>query len=244
MAVKFTRLPFVSTREFAAPADPIDGFKKGIEECVRRFRSVPVTPQTAVDLENALAAVALEACRQIVERELNRLESDDKQALPSKVRHRQETYRINKKTPLQVATRFGTILLRSFYYLAKEDGEPGLHPLRLRLGIGAGSATPALLERVARVSVDHTQTEVRVWLWREHGLTWSNDRLRAALAGFRQALMPFVPELQKQRLLTWLQQAQASRGRNRPVLAAGRDGIMIPMRDGGYEEASTGTVSV
>ena len=61
------------------------------------------------------------------------------------------------------------------------------------------------------------------------------------LAGFRQALLPFVADLQKSReLLAWLKQAENSRGRHRPVLAAGRDGIMIPMRSGGYEEASTG----
>src|SRR5208283_2358220 len=128
-----------------------------------------------------------------------------------------------------------------FYYLNAEDGEAGLHPLWLRLGIGAGAATPALLERVARMSVDHTQSEVRAWLLREHGLKWSNDRLRAALAGFRQALLPFVAALQETRLRLWLKQAQQSRGRNRPVLAVGRDGIMIPMRAGGYQEASTAT---
>jgi hypothetical protein len=172
------------------------------------------------------------------------LEAEDRNAMPTKVRYHKETYRINKKTPASIATRFGTITLRSFYYLNEENGEPGLHPLWVRLGIGAGSATPALLERVARMSVDHTQTEVRAWLGREHGLVWSNERLRTALTGFRRALAPFVAELQKERLLTWLQQAQQSRGRHRPVLAAGRDGIMIPMRSGGYEEASTATVSV
>lgn len=119
-----------------------------------------------------------------------------------------------------------------------------MHPLWRRLGLGAGSATPALLERVARLSVDHTQSEVRAWLLREYGLKWSKQRLRAALAGFRQALVPFVAELQKARLQTWLQQAQPSRGRHRPVLAAGRDGLMIPLRQGGYQEASTATVSV
>ena len=92
--------------------------------------------------------------------------------------------------------------------------------------------------------MDHTQAEVRDWLLHEHGLKWSNDRLRAALAGFRQALLPFVAGLQKARLLLWLAQAQQSRGRHRPVLAVGRDGIMIPMRVGGYQEASTATVSV
>ena len=68
--------------------------------------------------------------------------------MPAKVRYRKETYRVNKKTPARIASRFGTITLHSFYYLNVEDGEPGLHPLWLRLGIGAGAATPALLERV------------------------------------------------------------------------------------------------
>jgi len=160
------------------------------------------------------------------------------------VRYHRETYRLNKKTPASIATRFGAITLRSFYYLNEEDGEPGLHPLWLRLGIGAGAATPALLERVARMAVDHTQSEVRAWLVREHGLKWSNERLRAALRGFRQALLPFVAALQQGRLLTWLRQAEQSRGRYRPVLAVGRDGIMIPMRQGGYKEGSTATLSV
>jgi hypothetical protein len=244
MAVKLTRLRVVSTRDLPTPGDPCDGFRKGAEECVQQFRSTPVTPQSALDLENQLDALAKEACRQLFEREVNRLEPDDRKEMPPKVRLHKETYRINKKTPLAVATRFGAITLRSFLYLSEYDGEPGLHPLRLRLGIGAGSATPALLERVARMSVDHTQAEVRAWLLREHGLKWSNGRLRAALAGFREALLPFVAALQKARLLAWLEQAQKSRGRHRPVLAAGRDGIMIPMRSGGYEEASTATVSV
>jgi hypothetical protein len=226
------------------PKEPLDEFGKRVAAAVQRFQSDPVTPQRFLELENELQAASAETCRQILEREANRLEPDDKGALPGKVRYCKETYRINKKTPARIATRFGTITLRSFYYLNEEDGEPGLHPLWVLLGIGAGAATPALLERVARLSVDHTQTEVRAWLEREHGLKWSNDRLRKALAGFRQALLPFVAELQKARLLTWLTQAERSRGRHRPVLAAGRDGIMIPMRSGGYQEASTATVSV
>ena len=247
MPVKFTHPGFVATRvvpTLATLDDLLDGFCKAVQECVQRFHGVPVTPQTTLVLENELQAIAKETCRQTFELELNRLEPDDKKEMPNKVRYHKETFRLNKKTPLQVATRFGAITLRSFYYLNEQDGEPGLHPLRLRLGIGAGSATLGLAERVARMSVDHTQTEVRAWLLREHGLKWSNDRLRATLTGFRQALLPFVAELQKARLLTWLEQAQKSRGRYRPVLAGGRDGIMIPMRSGGYEEASTATVSV
>ncbi len=247
MVIKVTRGRCGRTRAIATPATPgeaLDEFRKRVDELVQRFRGEPVTPQRFLELENELHAAAAQACRHVLEREANRLEADDKQVLPGKVRFRKETYRINKKTPARIATRFGTIIVRSFYYLNDEDGEPGLHPLWVRLGIGAGSATPALLERVARMSVDHTQTEVRAWLVREHGLVWSNTRLRAALVGFRQALVPFRAELQKARLLTWLKQAERSRGRHRPVLAVGRDGIMIPMRASGYQEASTATVSV
>jgi hypothetical protein len=247
MLVNITRQRGLPTRAIpivAAPLEPLEAFKKRHDEIVENFRSEPVTPQRFLELENALKAAADDACRQILEREANRLEADDKQAVPSKVRFHKETYRINKQTPACIATRFGTIIVRSFYYLNETDGEPGLHPLHLRLGIGAGAGTPALLERVARMSVDHTQSEVRAWLRREHGLVWSNDRLRVALAAFRQALLPFVADLQKTRLLTWLKQAEQSHGRHRPVLAAGRDGIMVPMRQGGYKEGSTATVSV
>lgn len=246
MLVKITRTRCVQTRAIATvmPGDPLDEFKKRVDDTVQRFRSGPVTPQQFLELENEFKAAADDVCRQVLEREANRLECDDKREAPGKVRYHKETYRLNKKTPAKIATRFGTITLRSFYYLNEEDGEPGLHPLWVRLGIGAGSATPALLERVARMSVDHTQSEVRTWLLREHGLKWSNDRLRKALAGFRQALLPFVADLQKARLLAWLAQAERSRGRHRPVLAAGRDGIMVPMRQSGYQEASTATLSV
>jgi hypothetical protein len=250
MVIQITRHSRPSTRAKAAPApvatraDPVAVFMQQVAATVQRFRSEPVTPQRFRELEDTLQAAAADACRAILEDEANRVEADDRRAVPAKVRYHKVTYRINKKTPARIATRFGTITLRSFYYLNECDGEPGLHPLWLRLGIGAGAATPALLERVARLAVDHTQSEVRAWLAREHGLQWSNTRLRAALAGFRQALMPFLPDLQKGRLLHWLAQAQVSRGRHRPVLAVGRDGIMVPMRQGGYQEASTATVSV
>ena len=247
MAVKFTRSGLVPTRVSATPetpGDPVGNFGQAVEHCVQRFRNAAATPQSFCALENELKTLAAEACRQVLQREANRLESDDKQEVAHKIRYHKETYRLNKKTTRLVATCFGSIMLRSFYYLNEEDGEPGLHPLHVCLGIGAGMATPALAERVARASVDHTQAEVRAWLLREHGLQWSNERLRTALAGFRQALLPFVAELQRARLLRWLHQAEQSRGRHRPVLAAGRDGIMIPMRRGGYQEASTATVSV
>ena len=53
-----------------------------------------------------------------------------------------------------------------------------------------------------------------------------------------------MADLQKTRLLAWLTQAEQACGPHRPVLAVGRDGIMVPMRPGGYKEGSTATVSV
>lgn len=246
MVVKITAARRPPTRAIVATPSPEPGeqLQERVNEAVQRFRSGPLTPQSFLALENEVHAACMAVGRQVLEHEANRLEPDDKRALPRTVRFQRETYRINKKTPVKIATRFGAITLQSFYYLNETDGEPGLHPLWVRLGIGAGAATPALLERVARMSVDHTQSEVRAWLLREHGLVWSNDRLRAALAGFRQALLPFVAALQTNRLLEWLKAAEGSRGRHRPVLAVGRDGIMVPMRQGGYQEASTATLSV
>lgn len=224
-----------------------DGFlqlRTRVAELQRQFEAKPPTPAAAYTLETELRAAFDQAARAILEETFNRGEPAAKDQVAPRVRYRKETYRLNKRTSAVVATSFGPITLWSWLYLCCTDGEPGLHPLHVSLGIGAGAATPALVERVARAAVEHTQGEVRAWLRREHGLAWSNDRLRAALQGFRQGLAPFVPALQQARLVDWLQQAERSRGRHRPVLAAGRDGIMLPMRGGGYEEGSTATVSV
>jgi hypothetical protein len=235
--------PAAAAREVVAD-DVFVQLRRRVEELQRRFEADPPTPAAASTLETELKAALDEAGRSLLEETFNRREPAARDQAVPKVRYHKQTYRINKRTKAAVATSFGPITLWSWLYLCCEDGEPGLHPLHVSLGIGAGVATAALLERVARVSVDHTQAEVRAWLRREHGLSWSNDRLRAALRGFRQALAPFVPALRQQRVVQWLEQAEGSRGRHRPVLAAGRDGIMVPMRSGGYEEGSTATVSV
>lgn len=235
--------PAGTAREMTAD-DLFTHLRTRVEEARRRFEARPPTPAAAYTLEKELKAALEETGRVLLEETFNRQEPAAKDQVVPQVRYHKQTYRRNKRTKAAVATSFGPIVLWSWLYLCTEDGEPGLHPLHVALGIGAGATTPLLAERVARVAVEHTQAEVRAWLRREHGLRWSNDRLRAVLRDFRHALTPFVPGLQQERLLQWLQQAERSRGRHRPVLAAGRDGIMLPMRRDGYEEGSTATVSV
>jgi hypothetical protein len=226
------------------PRDPFDRLRARTEAGLQHFRQGPVTPRAAYLLEQELKAAFDEAARALLEQAFNRLEPDDRAQADPKVRYRGQTYRVNKRTPAEIATSFGAITLRSFLYLASDDGEPGLHPLHVRLGIVAGGATAVLAERAARWAVDHSQQEVRQWLAAEHGLRWSNDRLRRVLREFRRLVVAFREEAQVQRVLQWLEQAQRSRGRHRPVLAQGRDGIMVPIRSDGYQEASAATVSV
>jgi hypothetical protein len=49
---------------------------------------------------------------------------------------------------------------------------------------------------------------------------------------------------QVEKVLQWLKVAQSSRGRFRPSLVLGRDGIHLPMRQGTYREGATATLSV
>jgi hypothetical protein len=219
-----TALPATVARE-SVPTDPITQLRTRWEQLRQQFDARPSTPATACALEKGLKAALDEVGRGLLEEALNQREPAAKDEVPPRVRYHKQIYRRNKRTKVEVATSFGPITLWSWLYLCNEDGEPGLHPLRVSLGIAAGAVTPALAERVARMAVDHTQAEVRAWLLREHGLRWSNDRLRAALRGFRQGLAPFVAGLQQARLLQWLGQAEQSRGRHRPVLVgAGRRG--------------------
>ena len=215
-----------------------------VEQCLQQFRSLSVTPKAAFDLEQQVKAALDQAGCAIMHVAFNGLEPSEKKQAERKVRYRGETYRINKTTPCQVGTIFGAITVWSFLYLNEQDGEPGLHPLHVQLGIAAGGATALLAERVAHAAVDFSQGEVRRWLESEHGLRWSNDRLRRMLREFRRTVVAFREEAQVQRLLLWLGQAERSRGRHRPVLAVGRDGVMVPIRGHANQEATAATVSV
>jgi hypothetical protein len=123
-----------------------------------------------------------------------------------------------------------------------------LFPLCQELGLVHG-ATPALVERVAHYQAQSgaTQRQTLERLRREHGLSWGVQRLRQVTAGVAAALEEHRAETQAEQVRRWLEQAQASRGRHRPVLSVGRDGITLGLQIKGcaiYEVATTGTLSV
>src|SRR5436190_12788727 len=132
-----------------------------VEEQLRLFEASPPTPAAAFALEQQLRAALDAAGRTLLETAFQRREPAARDQAAPTVRYHKQTYRLNKRTPAAVATSFGPITLWSWLYLAAEDGEPGLHPLHVGLGVGAGRATPLLAERVARAAVEHTQAEVR-----------------------------------------------------------------------------------
>lgn len=131
-----------------APNDLLARLCAQIEERLRQFREGAVTPAATYALEKELRGAFDAAARVLLEQTLNRLEPACLAEAAPKVRYHRQTYRRNQRTKAEVATTFGPITLWSWLYLAAEDGEPGLHPLHVRLGIGPGGATSLLAERV------------------------------------------------------------------------------------------------
>jgi hypothetical protein len=78
----------------------------------------------------------------------------------------------------------------------------------------------------------------------DHQLRWSHQTLRKVVAAQAEALEGHRQPQQVRRLLDWLRQAQRGKGKYDPLLAVGRDGIHLPMKHGGCNEASTATISV
>ena len=163
---------------------------------------------------------------------------------PPRVQLGRELYRRRQKAPNTLGTLFGPIELRRCVYECLEPGEPCIWPLELHLGVVAGLATPALAERVGRWSADHEQDAVRALLRAEHGVPWSVKSLRKVAAAVRDGTAEPGERARVDRLVELLTEAQQSSGKHRPTLGCGRDGVMVPIRDQGYQEAGAGTVSV
>jgi hypothetical protein len=241
-----------STVATAAPASPdlpglVDWLRPHLQELVAQvqaFRQQPPTPERTCAFEQRVAAVLREAGRGLVERVYNGLEPERLEECPLRLRLAGQEYRRRPKSRNRIGTLFGEIDLRRYLYEATDAGEHALFPLEVQLGIEAGLATPALAERVGRWATEHEQTQVLTLLRQEHGMTWSVKSLRKVTAALREGLASFRPSTQVAKLLELLETAFATRGQHRPVLAAGRDGVHVPLRGEGYHEAGTATVAV
>jgi hypothetical protein len=205
------------------------------------FLRRPVTPRSAFQLERRLARLLWEFGRRLVARACNRIEPGAAE-MPARLRLGREDYRRNRKTSRDVFCLFGKIRLKRFVYQAV-DGGPGFFPLEHALGVVAHLATPALADQVGQLTAELTQQQTLAVLRERFRVHLSVGALRKVAAQFAEVLSPLRHDAQVTRLLELLSQAAASRGRFRPSLVAGRDGVMVPTRPC-WEEASTATVSI
>jgi hypothetical protein len=233
-------------------SDPCVSLKERVSALAARFLTAPITPASTLDFETSLQQLLAECGRLVVQAAFNHIEPGDPQDAPKHTqRDRQDYSRKNAKSKSRggIATLFGRIeLCRCLYEPLQEaryDRQPSFSPLELCLGVVAGNATPALAERVGRLSGQHTQQEMLDLLKRDHQVSWSVEALRRVAAAVSAGIAPCLRAAQQQALLGWLAEAQQSRGRYRPALAVGRDGIMVPIRnEETCKEAAVATVSV
>jgi len=217
-----------------------------IAELIRDFHRSDPTPTSTHEFEKQLQIRLRQLGRAILEWLLNHIEPESSREMPPWILFQGEYYsRSLSKTPNRyLSTVFGTITLWRYWYRPEVAGA-GIFPLEIKLGLECGLATPALAERVAQYTVDSTQQTVLKLLREDHGVKWSVASLRKVISTVSLAMTQHAPAAQKAKLLEWLAQAEKSRGRHRPTLSVGRDGIFVPIRkESCYREAATATISV
>ena len=219
-----------------------------LEPLVTKFLLQPITPQTTLQFEQALQEAARELGRRVLEWTLNVIEPEAAEDQPHDVKIAGGGYRrLRDKTPNRdVATTFGRVTLwrRGYRSWSRDDGESLVFPLERQLGL-LEKTTPALAGRIARrmAEAGATQGTVIDWVRQEHDVARGVERLRRLCEHVSNGLEEQRESFQVEPLLAWLAQAEASSGRNRPVLAVGRDGVTFHVQ-GVYEVGSTATISV
>jgi hypothetical protein len=184
-----------------------------------------------------------EAGRCALEHTLNDLEPDAAEP-PAEMRSGGIRYRRRRKSPTDVDSTFGRLRLWRWLYEPRDAGERCLFPLQDLLGLVAGRATPALASRVGVLVAQHPQRDVLRLLSQCNGLDWSHALLRGVAAEVAELVSGQRHAAQTRQVVDWLRRAYHSRGRFEPVLAVGRDGIMVPLIALGYQEASVATIAV
>jgi hypothetical protein len=255
MYLCFAAATFGHTDSAAQPpetglGDALEPALQRLRQLLEKFGSKPVSPQAAFELEQQVQAELRELGRVGVEWAYNHVEPSRTDALPAHVQFEAGVYtRLKRKTPQEVATSFGKIRLwRVGYRPTQKTGDPTIFPLAQQLGIIA-AATPALAERAARYQAETGATQRRTLqrLKQEHGVNWGVKKLRQVTNRVAEAMTEQRHDVQVEKLLQLLEQAWTSKGKHKPVLSVGRDGISfgVPIRGGTiFEVASAGTVTV
>ena len=234
----------------AKPADAMQSVLDALLSLVESFRRESVSPTATAKFENDLQAELRELGRVLTQSAFASLEPAAVSDLSREVHFESESYRrLGKKTPQKVSTIFGEITVHRLGYRAAPDaGVPVLFPLIRELGIVHG-ATPALVERVARYLAEAgaTQGQTLKRMREAYGLAWGVKRLRQVADFVAAAMEGHRAGAQADQVLRWLDLVQQSKGRHRPVVGVGRDGITLGLRLKKlvlYEVATTGTLSV
>ena len=238
----------------------VDGIESQVEavldwlrpELLKLARAVlggPLTPVVFFQFEWQLVRLLREFGRLFLERLLHGREGNGS-FLPHDVIYEGQGYRrLGKKTRnAHVATLFGTICLWRFAYRFWEPRikESCIFPLELQLGLIEG-ATPALVDWIGQRMAEAGATQSRVLgqLREAHGVSMGVKRLRKLVSALSEGIGEHRQATQVETLRTALQNADASRGNRRPVLAVGRDGITLcEYRYRFWEVATTATVTV
>ena len=251
----FTRLALAlsTPTEVAAALRELDDLlavnRSPFHAIVFEFLAAGPSPSSAFDFETRIAEAFRELGRRVVERVYNRLEGEAA-TLPPKIRVGGEEYRrSNGMTPHRhVATLLGTITLWRHGYRPshRASAESTVFPLEESLGLVEG-ATPALAEAAGRYLAEggSSQRTALDRLKSHHGVCWGAERLRNVTAALSRSMSSVRHELQVERVIELLRQADVSRGSTKPVLGVGRDGITLrESRCRFYEVAAVGTVTV
>ena len=216
---------------------------------VTQFFSRPLSPFSTQEFECGLRAALQELGRVIMEWTLNELDPEDGDTLPKVVRFEAGEYRreSTKTRNGSVATTFGEIVLWRYpYRFRQRESEPKIFPLELMLGLNHG-ATPALADLVSRVMAETgaSQNQVLERLRSEHRVRWGAQRLCNVVKEEADAAKEMRHQFQVAQLLELLNTARESRGKNKPILAVGRDGISVSLQPRAiWQVASVATVSV
>jgi hypothetical protein len=240
-------LATVFAREFLPLIEMLLPTLRQLAAVLLAYRRGAITPQTTWQLEKDLQTLLRELGRLLLQWLFQQGEPADPAQNPGRLLWEGEVYRRRDRHPHPIASVFGSFVLWRFLYEPLERGSRSIHPLELRLGVEAGCATPALADRVGQWAAQQPQRGVQAILRRDHGVVWSCATLRKVTARLAAGLAEQRPEAQADKLLRLLEQAFRSRGGRRPVLAVGRDGIHVPLRESlgqEYHEGAVGTLSV